>query len=244
MRKKFTPMPTKNENSWNNVLLICLVLSFGLGLVLLFLSHNAAAAPTATTIVVTATDGGMGGPECRLRDAITAANNAVSIGGCVVAGSAPYIIELGQSKTYTLTVVDNPGVLGANGLPVIASDITINGNNSSIERYRMLGNEPAFRLFQVAVTGTLRLVEVKIDNGGLVFLGGGIYNLGKTDISHSEFYRNRATDGGAVFNQGIITITNSTFSNNYGGCGGAIFNVDLAKLTMIATNLVANFADT
>jgi hypothetical protein len=226
------------------VLLICLALFIGMGLALLVLSHSAAAAPTGTTIVVTATDGGTGGPECRLRDAVTAANNAATEGGCAVTGGAPFIIELADYKVYTFTVVDNPGVGGANALPVIASDITIAGNGSTIARYHLLGNDPAFRLFQVAVTGTLHLIDVEINNGGSVMLGGGVYNLGKTEISDSQFIRNRATDGGGVFNQGTMTVTNSLFSNNFSGCGGAFFNLEPAKLTILGSDLVGNFADT
>jgi CSLREA domain-containing protein len=90
-----------------------------------------------TTITVQTTAGGTGGPDCTLRDAITAANEDKATGGCV-AGTGADTIVLDAGATYVLTTVDNDmGALGGpNGLPVIASDIQIDGNGARIERSR------------------------------------------------------------------------------------------------------------
>jgi CSLREA domain-containing protein len=53
----------------------------------------------AATINVTSTSGGTGGPDCTLRDAITAANTDTPAGGCP-AGSGADTIVLAASGVY------------------------------------------------------------------------------------------------------------------------------------------------
>jgi hypothetical protein len=103
---------------------------------------------SAATIVVNTRDSGTGGPDCTLRDAITAANEDKVTGGCV-AGMGADTIVLEAGATYVLTAVDNDS-FGPNGLPVITSDIEIEGNGARIERSR---EAPAFRLLYIGDTG-------------------------------------------------------------------------------------------
>ncbi|WP_328726691.1 hypothetical protein [Streptomyces sp. NBC_00259] len=71
-----------------------------------------------------------------LKNAIHAANTA---GGGTV--------QLARRCTYTLTTVDNTGLHGANGLPLITAPITLRaGKNTVIERSAAA---PAFRIFEV-----------------------------------------------------------------------------------------------
>src|SRR5437867_12960024 len=72
------------------------------------------------------------GGGCTLIDAITAANTDAATGGCS-AGSGADTLVLQNSSVHTLTTVNNSS-LGPTGLPVISSEITIEGNNSTIER--------------------------------------------------------------------------------------------------------------
>jgi hypothetical protein len=215
-----------------------LALSLLASLGALFIVHTAIANPTSTTIEVTSTDGGTGGPECRLRDAITAANTSSHVGGCDGSGGAPFIVELHANVEYRLTVIDNNN----NGLPVINTDITINGHNSKITRSFDIVT-PYFRLFQVSGTGFLTLNEVWVINGGKLSEGGGLHNSGKVILIDSYFQDNVAEQGAGIFNQaaGKLEIVQSRLLNNYGGCGGAIANNGV--LTMTNTILIGNFAD-
>src|SRR2546425_7021414 len=72
------------------------------------------------------------GPTCTLIDAITAANTDAATGGCV-AGSGADTIVLQNSSLHPLTAANNT-YNGPTGLPVITTEITIEGNNSTIER--------------------------------------------------------------------------------------------------------------
>jgi CSLREA domain-containing protein len=114
------------------------------------------ASSSAATILVNTRDSGTGGPDCTLRDAITAANEDKVTGGCV-AGVGADTIVLEAGATYVLTAVD-----GQNGLPVIASNIEIDGNGARIERSR---EAPAFRLLYIGPTGVLTLRGLTLANG-------------------------------------------------------------------------------
>ena len=83
----------------------------------------------ATTINVNAPGGG----GCDdLVDAINSASTDSSVGTCT-AGSGADIIELAASSIYMLAVSNNDtNVFGNNGLPVITTTITVNGNNATI----------------------------------------------------------------------------------------------------------------
>lgn len=72
------------------------------------------------------------GGGCTLVNAIVAANLDTASGGCA-AGSGADTLILQAGSTHTLTTVNN-SERGPTGLPVIASDITIQGNGSTITR--------------------------------------------------------------------------------------------------------------
>jgi len=86
-------------------------------------------------------------------------------------------IELAPG-TYTLTTVDN-STDGANGLPVISSDIAINGNGATITRDNAA---PSFRIFYVESGGSLTIEDLTISNG-VNFNGSGIYTKGILTIA-------------------------------------------------------------
>ena len=70
------------------------------------------------------------------------------------------IIELAPNGIYTLTAADNAD----NGLPVISSQIDINGNGATIERSSTAGT-PDFRVFNIDISGDLTLLEVTVKGG-------------------------------------------------------------------------------
>jgi hypothetical protein len=97
-------------------------------------------------------------------------------------------INLFAGGVYTLTTVDN-SLNGFDGLPDIASTLTINGQGATIQRSTVAGTPP-FRLFDVS--GALALENLTLQGGlsmgGASFGGGG--GLGA---------------GGAIFNEGTVT---------------------------------------
>jgi hypothetical protein len=126
------------------------------------------------------------------------------------------------TSAYVLTSPDNY-LYGPNGLPAIASDITINGNGAVIER---LGSTP-FRIFYVSggldplPPGQLTLNNLTVE-GGLAqggSGGGGLTGGGGA-----------AGLGGAIFNQGTLTLAGVTLTQNIakGGAGG---NVELGVIS-------------
>ena len=196
----------------------------------------------STTIQVTSTDGGTGGPECRLRDAITAANTGGVVGGCDGSAGGPTIIELADTNpgaVYELAVIDN----NENGLPLITSEITINGHDGTILRSNQDGT-PNFRIFEVASNGTLYLNELTVRDGGIVTEGGNLKNSGTTTIQNVTLRFGHAEGGAGISNEGNLTISHSRFINNYGGCGGAIVNDATGALTITHSTVLGNVADT
>lgn len=169
---------------------------------------------------------------CPLRDAIDAANQFNA------ANSNPGVtVNLGSGETYSLTDVDNTTPQGANGLPVISSNITINGNGAIVDRDGTVTT--AFRLFEVKSGGTLSLNQATVANGKAVS-GGGLLNYGGTvNLNQVTFDNNIAngggglspmrspigsapSGGGAIYNVGIMSIRQSTFHLNSSPYGGAI----------------------
>lgn len=155
-------------------------------------------------------------------------------------------LELSSGCVYTLAAPDNE----ANGLPVISSEITLNGNGAQIQR------DPGaaeFRILQV--NGNLTLNNVTIAQGALSQLegagirnygtlalnnmtllgnnactGGGIYSTGTLSVANSAFELNNAVDcsgGGGIYNEGTLSVANTTFRSNgagSSGSGGGIVN--------------------
>lgn len=148
-------------------------------------------------------------------------------------------ITLSAGCTYTITAFDNVAADGHNGLPVITSPITIQGNGAVIARSNSSGTDP-FRIFRVASGGDLTLQDVTV-RGGRTTLdtdGGGIANYGTTTLVNSTVTDNQtrnndsgsAGDGGGIFNSGTLILEASVVSGNFtsngvpGGFGGGIAN--------------------
>lgn len=134
-------------------------------------------------------------------------------------------LNLARKCTYRLERPDTASP--ANGLPVITSDITINGNNATITRAK---SAPAFRILLVGEEGRLVLNKTTISRGratdcpavpdapGLV-CGGGINNQGTMTVNHSRVIDNTAAsdvfaEGGGIDNDGTATINYTDVSDN------------------------------
>jgi hypothetical protein len=184
------------------------------------------------------------------------------------ANSEADTIHLSAACTYTLTVVNSTGSDGSNGLPIITSEITLEGNGAIIQRD---GSAPDFRIIWNAPEGELTLNRVTITGGAGVrgagifnrgtltvknstisdnksihsllefrLIGGGINTDGQTIILNSTFSRNEGRGSGIVALGGTLTIRHSTFSHN-GIIYGELTLVDTtAATTTMSNNIIAN----
>ena len=146
-------------------------------------------------------------------------------------------VTLASACVYTLTQADN-ATDGGTGLPVITGNVTIQGNGATIARSALTG-VPAFRLLDVASTGSLTLNTLTLSNGLAndgVNGGGAVYSHGSLSVAASTFTGNSSpattgTSGGAINSSGTLTVTTSTFSGNSAQEGGGIFNQNSAQIT-------------
>lgn len=116
------------------------------------------------------------------------------------------------------------------GLPSITSAITIIGtvdfeNDVTCNISRDCSMD-TFRIFHVAGTGSLKLINIGIRDGE-ADEGGGIFNLGTLEITHCYIEHNTAVeDGGGIYNapSGTLKVTDSRISLNMAEDGGGIEN--------------------
>ena len=159
-----------------------------------------AAGPAATITVTNGTSTIANGDGCSLPEAIINANGDDQSGSIdCVAGSGADTIDL--QTNVTLTAVNNT-TNGNNGLPVVTSAITIEGNGNSISRQ---SGSPDFRILAVGSGGNLTLNSATI-SGGIASgtfpanIGGGVYFglYASGTVSHSTFSGNSAYGGGGI----------------------------------------------
>ncbi len=163
------------------------------------------------------------------------------------------------TANITLFAPDNT-TGGANGLPSVASVITIEGAGFTIERnpnYTTCENNDHnpiqdFRILHVGSTGELSLNDVTIKNGCANDTsidwdnqGGGIrVQSGKiTLINQTVFTGNMATSKGAgihIKDGSITTISNSTFSDNFAKNSGAGIYIINSPVTTIHKSIFSN----
>lgn len=176
------------------------------------------------------------GPSCSLVQAIQSAQGTIN--SCTQGDAGADTIVLPSNSTQTLTngSAVNPNL--ATGLPFVESTITIQGNNSVLERSLSPGT-PSFRLITVFTTaGNLTLNDLTIRNGspGSTYFGGAIYvDVGSELTLNNVTLRDNTSggSGGAIFVKGIngpagsdtrgaATITNSRILSNVAAKGGGI----------------------
>ena len=162
--------------------------------------------------------------NCRLADAIEAANTDEAVGGCP-AGEGADIISLSADVALEAE------------LPPVTSEIIIEGNGYAISggnRYRIFvvdGGDLSINDLTLTAGNARNKGNPVVDNDrNLVVsadnaLGGAILNDGALTISGSEFRDNSADYmGGAILNNGALTIIDSRFSGNSAGeRGGAAY---------------------
>jgi hypothetical protein len=124
-------------------------------------------------------------------------------------------------------------MLGATGLPVITSRITLNGFHTTIA-----GNNSTFRILLVTAPGNLTLQGLTITGGNIAAPGGGIFNVeGALTLNHSKVTGNASAGGmmaagggiaSGTFGTGPLGTTTLNFSkitgNTTSGSAGGILN--------------------
>ncbi len=156
--------------------------------------------------------------QCTLASAIAHADAGQDCSGA--ASPAPYTIVLDAGSPVTLTAPDN-AIDGPNGLPDVTTAITIQSNSSSpatIQRSVAPGT-PSFRLFHVASTGSLTLINIQLGNGLAQGGRGGDSASGNAGQGGGG----GGGMGGAIFShQGAVSLSQVTLTGNaaVGGNGG------------------------
>src|SRR5438132_3624559 len=180
-----------------------------LGALVAFAGLPAGVARAGTGITVPCS--GPGGGAAGLAAAITAANAA---GGGTIA--------LAPGCTYTLTAAGSSGPLGANGLPIVSTRITIAGAHATITR----SSSQQFRILEVdGPGGNLSASALAITGGNASQPGGGVFNnAGALTLNSSAVTGNTtAADPGGILNKaGTAVLNTSRVDHNTSGSGGGI----------------------
>lgn len=183
--------------------------------------------------------------QCSLIEALVNANEDAATYADCAPGSGADTITL-KEKEYKLWRAHNSGDAGANGLPVITSPITIEGNGAVIARHEDAGE---FRILTVEASGDLTLRNTTVSGGYLgpdsgYAYGAGIYNAGgKVTLINSTVSDNAALYiGGGIYNAsgGSVTLMNSTISGNFSVDDGAgLLNAE-GEVTLINSTVRDN----
>ena len=189
--------------------------------------------PQAVTPATIRVEGG-----CTLPDAISAANLDAAVGGCS-AGSGADTLRL--TADVELSSVDNRG----NGLPKVASTMTIAGDGFSITRAQ---DARPFRIIDVQESGDLTLKRVTVANGRSS-RGAGLRTLGDLTLINSTVSGNSSTGrGGAIYSRGgdyqpvALTLRNTVVSGNSARRGAGIAAYDYSSVTISGSAVVENVA--
>ncbi len=184
----------------------------------------------ANTIYVTTTSEAVDAPGCSLRAAILAANQHSSnlligtdtvVTGCYPgSGADTIVLPTAAFLTFTSAFYETDNPFGPTALPMIRSEITIQGAGATLAYFGALPS----RAFAVSSTGFLKIRELNVTGfnvkggngrgggGGGAGLGGAIYvkGSGTLIVDSSTFYGNGAIGGNGSYG----------FGGGGGGLGG------------------------
>jgi CSLREA domain-containing protein len=201
-----------------------------------WLSHASHAKPSAAIIVDTLDDDFNIDGDCSLREAITAANDNVTVDACP-AGDGVLTDTISFAVAGTITLSKRLSVT-AGGPIIIDGDEAINVSGANSVRVFYVGYGAQFSINQLSVADGSRN-EVNVE-----FNGGGIENYGTLSIFDSTISNNSAfySLGGGIANYGSLKIFDSTIADNfvYPGHGSGIANYGSLSIanTALMNNLV------
>src|SRR6266487_553172 len=166
--------------------------------------------------------------------------SAVALASAIAGASDGEVLSLAGLCTYRL----------AAGLPPIRANLTVRGNQATIERSRAPGT-PDFTMLVVAFFFDVTISNLSFrhaaadeqaaagaieNNGDLTVIGGSfgsnttlgygaaIQNGGTLTVTGASFSGNQAADGGAIANLSVAHIANSSFRNNRATFNGGAFH--------------------
>ena len=195
--------------------------------------------PQAQAAAITVANGeiaiNLANGQCSLIEAVNNANSdSDTSGGDCVAGSGADVINLPAGGAFNFSVAYGYES-GNNGLPSITSEITIQGNDSTLD---LGGAAVGIRLARVSASGDLTVVDTTI-TGGYMYdatFGGGVFRVegGDLTIDGSTLEGNATRSyGGAIFalDDATLTITNdSTITGNSAFRGGGVYSRESATI--------------
>jgi len=234
--------PRAERRRWQRQLGLSLA---GIALLLAMNGAPAGAVGPAATITVTDSAGTVAlNGLCSLPEAIINANNDAATHPDCTAGSGADTISL--QTNVTLTAVNNT-TFGANGLPVVTSAVTIEGNGRTISRQ---AGSPDFRIMTAAAPGNLTLNSATISGGVSAgsfpsSSGGGIYNRATSvTVTNSTISGNSATFGGGIraIGAAALSVGNSTVSGNTATSAGGGIYANGTQVTVSNSTLSGNSA--
>ena len=160
-------------------------------------------------------------------------------------------INLSPNSIYELATANNNSY-SKTGLPLIVSEITINGNDSQLLRDSLEN----FRVLSVISPGSLTINNLIITGGydsdtSDDYGGGAIFNLGgNLIINDSEIFNNRADvgGGGGIWQGGnsSVTISNSKIHDNsvdHDGSGGGLLKRGPGLTELVNNEITENYAN-
>jgi hypothetical protein len=164
------------------------------------------------TIVVDGTDSTIADDGvCSLREAINNANDDAPTHDDCASGSGADTLEL--KGDVVLTELDN----NDRGLPLIATDITIEGGGFTVSRDEAA---PDFGILKVVLPdGSLTLADTTVSNGATADFGGGVWNNGAS-----------------------LTMTNTTLSGNSAARGGGMCTDEGGSSALLDCSITDNVA--
>lgn len=170
---------------------------------------------------------------CSVPEAIHNANDDAATHADCPPGNGVDTIQLAAATIYDITGPDNI-TMEPTGLPLVTSEIIIEGNDSTLQRSEVLGT-PLFRILLVTDTGNLTLNDLTVRNGRTgsppnggffgIEVGSGIRNFGTLTLNRCTVRDNRGEtwNGGGIASSGALTINDSVLiENGAGDDGGAI----------------------
>ncbi|MCU0514113.1 MAG: tandem-95 repeat protein, partial [Anaerolineae bacterium] len=174
--------------------------------------------------------------NCTLGEAIHAANTSTAVDACP-AGRGLDVIRL-QNATYTLQNFHTADASTQTGLPIISSNMVIEGGSGTV--IQRAADAPQFRLLLVNSAGSLTLRRLTLRGGSLstadTTFGGAISAAGPLTLDSVTISDSSAFYGGAISfiaSDGTVAlnISNSTFTGHEARQGGALFVCGTTSIT-------------
>ncbi len=154
---------------------------------------------------------------CSLSEAISAANTDLPVGTCGAGSGSDTIQVINPDTNITInTIFQSSTGPGDVGLPIINSNVTIEGNGLTLSANNSTDN---FRLLEVTYGGDLTLRDTTVSNANDGYgIGSGLFSFGgRVTLENTTF----ASNNGAVmlaYSLGNV-ITDTTIRHNYLNAG-------------------------